>query len=113
MGDAFKRIGLTVGKIIGWINLPFVTRFGMFLMNDPINDWVTHIKVRGGHVDFCSKGFSPIGKFSQFHSFKELQVFFYRSLAVWAIGTRFHQSSAMFSHLIKSEIAYKGLAMLD
>jgi len=70
MGNALQGVGLPMGEIIRWLDFPFIARFGVGLVENPINHWIAQIEVGRTHVDFCPQGLCPILKFSKTHLFK-------------------------------------------
>ena len=78
-----------MGKVIHRIDAPCIAGAMVMGFCNTVDNRVTHIDIRRCHVDFCTQHFGPVGKFAVFHSFKQRQVFFHRTVAVRTVFARF------------------------
>ena len=51
VGNVLMSILKRMGEIIHWINAPLVSRIMVILMQDPINNWISHVHVGRSHVN--------------------------------------------------------------
>ena len=72
-------------------------------MADTIQYRVTHIKIAGSQIDFCTQRHGAVFKLSLFHTCKQVQTFFNRSVTVWA-DSRSCQISTIFTYLFRSTL---------
>lgn len=66
----------------------------MACMKNSVNNGVSHIDIRRGHIDFCAKHFFAVVKFARFHASEKIKVFFGRTVPVRAFFSRFGQGPA-------------------
>jgi len=45
MGDTLDRIGLTMGEIVGRVDVPGIARTRMMRIENPVEDGITHIDI--------------------------------------------------------------------
>ena len=72
-------------------------------MRNTINNRITHINIRGLHINFSTQCHPAIWYTPVLHLLKHMQIIFYRSVSVRIILTCFCQCSPVFSHLICSQ----------
>ena len=111
MGDPFDRIRLSVSKIIHGIDAPRVACPVMLCVKNAIDNWISHIQIWRCHIDFCSKHARAILEFSCPHTFKQVQVFFNRTISIRAILARLCQGAAVLSDLICAKVAHVRLTV--
>ena len=98
MRNTLKGIGNGMRKVIHGINTPLVTRFLMRLVLDAIQGGVSHINIGRGHVNLGAQHVCPFGKVAVAHTGKQLQVLFYRAVAIRTVFAGFGQGTTVFSH---------------
>jgi len=77
VSDAFQSIRDRVSEIVHGIDAPRIPGLMMNdTMSDPVQRRITHIHIRGGHVDFGSQGSTAICEFPCPHTLKQVHVFF-------------------------------------
>ena len=113
MGDAFQSILNWMSIVIQRIDAPFVTLTMMMCMNDTVDCRVTQVHVWRCHVDFCAESVASVREFAIFHTLEQIEIFLNRTVAVWALLTRFGQSAAVFAHLVSAQIVNICFAFFD
>ena len=113
MGDSFDCILDRMCKIIHRIDAPLVTRIMVCHMCHTIQDRITHIDIRGCHIDMGTQYLCAILVHAVFHIFKQLQIFFNASVTVWIFLTRLCQCSSVGADLICAQIGYICFALFD
>ena len=88
MGDVLERIGLAVGVVVHGINAPFISGAVMLGVQDAVHHRVAHVQVWRSHVNFGAQNSGAVGKIAGPHAFEQLQVFFYRAVAIRAVLAR-------------------------
>ena len=99
VSDFFNRIRLAMSPIISRIDAPFIARSMMGSMQNTIHDRISHIQIRRGHINLCSKDTGAILEFSGTHLFKKIKVLLHRSIAIGTVFTRLSQGAPIFSYL--------------
>ena len=108
VGDPFDRIALAVRPIVHRVNAPSVTGSMVMSVHDAIENRIAKIQVGRRHIDLGPQCFGSVWEFPFFHSGKEVQILFDRTIAIWAIATWLRQSSSVLAHLIRIKVANKG-----
>ena len=111
--DLFKRITLAVGKIIAWIDAPFVAHTVMVHAFSTIHHWVAHIHVRMRHIDLGAQYFLTIGKLARTHAFEEIYILCDRTLAKRASTARLGNRATVVTHLVKRKLLDIRVSLLD
>ena len=70
MSDSFDGIFDRMGKIIHGIYAPGISRVMMAHMGHTVNDRITHIHIRRGHVNSGAQNLFPVGIYAILHFFK-------------------------------------------
>ena len=68
MGDAFDRVGLAVGEIIGRVNAPGIAGARMRRVDDAVEHRVAQIHVAGAHVDPGPQHPRAVAEFARAHA---------------------------------------------
>ena len=113
MGDAFDRILDRMGKIIHRVDAPFVSRILMGDMGDAVDDRISHVHVRGRHVDLRPQHLGAVLIHAILHVLEEFQVLFHRAVPVGRILTGLCQGSPVFPDLLRGKVTDKCLALFD
>ena len=113
MCDSLDRILNRMSKVVHWIDAPGITGSVVSHMSNTVDDRVTHVHIRGCHVDLGTENFLSILVFAVFHFFKKLKVFFDAAVTVWAFFAWLCKSTTVFADLIGSQIADISFALLD
>ena len=80
---------------------------------DPVEDRIAHIQVRGGHVDFRAQHMGPVLEISGSHVGEQIQILLNRPMAIRAFTTRFGKGAAVLSDLLGTEAVDVGLVFPD
>ena len=91
--------------VIKRINAPFASLSVVARVDNTVYCRVTHVYVGRRHIYFCTKSFCPIGKLPVFHPEEEIKIFFNGPVAIRAVLSRLGKCAAVFSHLIRCEVA--------
>ena len=102
-----------MSEVVHRIDAPLVSRVVMGRVDDSVDDRVSHVDVRARHVDLCSEADLSVSKLACSHLLKEREVLLNRSVPVRALLSRLCKRAPVFSYLIRSELAYESLALLD
>ena len=113
MGDAFDRVRLSVGEVVGRVDTPGIPGSVMLCVQNAVHDRIPHIEVGRRHIDSRSKNAGTVGEFSCFHALKQVQIFFHRSIAVRAVLARLRQGAAVLSDLFCSQITNIGFSRFN
>ena len=113
MSDPFNSVLDGMREIIHGINTPFVPCIVMRHMGHTIDHRVTHIHIRGSHIDLCAEYFLPVLIFSFFHLFKKAEVLFHAAVPVRALLARLGKSAAVLTDLVRRQIADICFALFD
>src|SRR5690606_39674094 len=82
--NLFDGVGLSVCKVVHWVNAPLVTRPVMVRMFDAIHDGITHVHVGVRHVYFGAEYFFSVAILTRAHCCKKFEVFLYAPRSIWA-----------------------------
>ncbi len=82
-------------------------------MGHPVDDRIAHVDVGAGHVDPGAERLLPVGEFSRLHFFKQIKVLLDTAVTVRVVLSRLRQSSAVFAHLLCSQVGDVCLALFD
>ena len=113
MRDAFQRVALAVGVVVGGIDAPLVARAVVRGAEDAVHDWVAHVEVGRGHVDLGPQGPRAVGEFAGLHAAEEVEVFFDGAIAVGAVAARRGERAAVLADLVGREVTDVGLSGQD
>ena len=113
MSHSLKRIFQRMSKVIHWINAPFISCIMMFHPCDAIKNRIPHIHISGCHIDLRPQHFASIRIFSCFHILEQLKILFRCAVTIWAVLSRFRQSSSVFTNFIRRQITYIRLSFLN
>ena len=83
MGNVFDRIGLTMGKVIGRIDVPGIPGTWVVGLADAVQRRVAHVDIGMAHIDFSAQDITPFLKLTRPHASKQSQRFL-----GWAITIR-------------------------
>ena len=111
--DPLDSILNRMSKVIHRIDTPFITGIMVCHMGHTVNDRISHIDVRRCHIDLSAQHLLSVLIFSRTHLLEQLQVFLYRTIAIWAFFSRLCQRAAVLPHLFRREIAYKRFSLFD
>src|SRR4029079_6480487 len=74
VGDVLDSVGLTVRKIVAWIDLPRRTGARMRRVQNSLKHWVAEIDSALRHVDLGTQNSCTVGKFAGPHAAEQIQV---------------------------------------
>ncbi len=112
MGDALYCVFLTVSEIVGGVDRPGVAGLVMMVLADPVENWIAHVHIGVGHINFCAQHPGAVGKLTLPHSPQEIEILRDRTLPVRAVATSFRQCAAERPGLIGVQFADIGIALL-
>ena len=78
-----------------------------------IDQGIAEQHVRMGHVDLCAQHECARLTFTAVHKLKELEVFFYRTVAIGTIGTRTRGRSLLLGYYLGTLLVDIGASLLD
>ena len=78
-----------------------------------INRGVAQVDIARSHVDLSAQHPGAIDKLTCAHALKQIKVFSFRALAVWAGFARMSKRATIFAHFLSTEIIHVSLALLD
>ena len=113
MGDALDRILDRMCEIVHRIDAPFISGVMVSHMSHTVDDRISHIDIRGCHIDFCAKHTAAVLKFSVFHLLEQFQVFLNAAVSVRAVFSRLCQRSPVFTDLFRTQVADICLSFFD
>ena len=113
MGNALNGIFNRMCEIVHRIDAPLVPRIVMGHVSYSVDDRISHVDVRGCHIDLGTENRFPVTELSVFHALKQFHVLFHASVPVRAFLSRLRQCSAVFLHLLRRQVAYVGLSLLN
>ena len=96
MSYAFKRVLNGMREVIKRIDAPFVSLSVVMTVQYSVNDGVSHVQIRRGHINFGSQASFPVRKFAVFHPLEQIEIFLDASVPVRAFFSRFGQRAAVF-----------------
>ncbi len=99
-----------MGPVIHRINAPFVTGTVMVTMLDAVQNRITHMHIRGAHVDFCTQYPRSIGKFTVFHPLEQVKVFIHRLVAACAFLSGLCRYTPFGGNILRTGFIHIGLA---
>ena len=100
-------------EVIHRVDAPLLPRARVRDMRDAVNDRVTHVDVRGGHVDLCAQGHLSVFDAAALHLLKHPEAFFHGAFAVRIIFAGLRQRAAVFPDLLRRERGDISLAAPD
>ena len=87
-------------KVIHWIHFPLIASAVVWVSGDnAIHDRVAEVHIWMRHIYFCTQNHRAIRKFAFAHTLEEVEVFFYRAVAVWTICARSSRRTFLFCNL--------------
>ena len=110
VGNAFQRIGLTMGKIIAGVYAPLVTGLVMMRMTNAIQNRITQVHIRRSHVDLGPQHLGAVSKLASGHARKEVEIFVNATVAERAVAARLGQVATVLPSLLGGQIADVSLA---
>ena len=113
MRDAFQRVALAVGVVVGRVDAPLVARAMVRGVEDAVHDRVAHVEVGRGHVDLRPQGPRAVGELARPHAAEEIEVLFDGAVAIGAVAARRGERAAVLADLVGGEVADVGLAGED
>ena len=113
MRHALKGILQRVGKVIHRVDAPFVTRIVMCHVGDAVDYGISHVHVRGSHVDLRAQHPASVGELPVFHPLKEVQIFFHAAVPPGTVFPRLRQRAAVRADLLGREVADEGFSLFD
>ena len=113
MCNSFPVIALPVGKIVHWVYTPFIACTMMMRFHDPVNDRIAHVHVRRCHIDFRTQNFFSFIELAGGHPFKQIKVFFHRTITVRTFSARFLRSSFLCTYGFRILIINIGFSFVD
>ena len=102
MGNVLYRILDRMSEVIHRIDAPFITCIVMMHMSYTVDDRVSHVDVRGSHIDFCAKNLLAVLILAFLHLLKETQVLFDGTVSVWAFLTWCIEIASVLSDLFSA-----------
>ena len=113
MCNALDGIGLSVSEIVHRIDAPLIAGAVVVRVKDAVHDRIPEVQIRRGHIDFGPQGSGAIGKLAGAHPLEQVEVFFHRTVAVWALLSRLGQCAALLANLFRRQVADVSLPGLD
>ncbi len=102
-----------MGKVIQRVDAPLVSCVLVRNMGNAVDDRVTHIHVRGCHINFGAEYPGPIRINSRLHFLKKLQILFHGTITAGAVFARLRQCAPVRADFIGAEIIDIGIALFD
>ena len=102
VGYTLEIVALSMGKIIHWISVPFGTSAMMRSLDNTIDDRITEMHIRISHVQLSTKNHTSLHCLRSVHLIEEFEIFFYRTITVWAGSSRSCRSSLLSSNFLSS-----------
>ena len=113
MCDILDRVLNGVRVVVHGINAPLVARIVMGHMSHSVEDRISHVHIGTCHVDLRAQSLFSVSEFAVLHFCEEFKVFLDTSVPVRVIDPGLIQSSAVFPHLLRSQVRYIGLPFFD
>ena len=82
-------------------------------MRHTVNYRITHVHIRGGHVDSGAQHLFPVGIPAVFHIFKQRKIFFHASCAGRILLAGLCQRTSVLPDLLCGKIGYISLSLFD
>ena len=79
-------------------------RILMAHMGHTVEHRISHVDVRGGHIDLGPEHLASVGKFAGAHPAEQIKIFLHAPVAVGAFPAGLCQSPAIIPYLLGSEI---------
>ena len=113
MRDAFQRVALAVGVVVGRVDAPRVARAMVRGAEDAVHYRVAEVDVGRGHVDLRPQGPRAVGELAGPHAAEEVEVLRDRAIAIGAVAAGRGERAAVLADLVGREVADVGLAGQD
>ena len=85
----------------------------MLGVQDAVHHRIAHVQVRRSHVDLGAQNSRAVGKFAGPHALEQIQIFFYRAVAIRAVLARLGERAAVLANFVGGQIVDVGLAGFD
>ena len=82
-------------------------------MRHTVDHRITHVDIRGRHIDLGTQDLLAVLVFPVLHLFKEPQILLHRTVAVWAVLPGFLKSTTVFPDLVGRQVADECLPLPD
>ena len=102
-----------MGKVIHRVNAPLVAGVVVRHAGDAVNDRVTHVDIRGGHVNLRPQHLLAVLVLAVPHGLEQFQIFLHRPVAVRAFLSRLGKRPPVLADLLGGQVAHVGLALAD
>ena len=78
-----------------------------------VNNRVTHVHIRGCHINLCTKYLGSILIHAVFHVLKQLQILFDRTVSIRTFFSCLSQRTTILTDLLRCQIADECLSLFD
>ncbi len=82
-------------------------------VRDAVDDRVSHVHVRRGHIDLRAEHLFPVGELAFRHAVEEVEVLLDGTLPVRAVLSGFGQRAAVFTDLVGRQVVDEGQTLFD
>ena len=107
-------IVLALCPIIHRINAPFLTSTMVRgFVNNPVQDWITHVHVPMCHIDLRAQDARSIWKLANFHPLQQNKVFFNRTIPAGTLNAWLGPRTSIPSDLFRALIVHVRFAFFD
>ena len=111
--DALYGVLDRVCEVIHRVDAPLVTGVVVMHVGHTVDDRVTHVQVRGCHVDLRTQGQGTVCVLAVLHVLEELKVLFDRTVTVRRLLTRVREVATVCGDLLCGEIIDEGKSLLN
>ena len=91
-----------MGKVIHRVNAPCIAGVVVCHTGYTVDDRVSHVDVRGSHIDLCAKNLLAVLILAFLHLLKKTQVLFDGTVSVWAFLTWSIEIASVLSDLFSA-----------
>ena len=113
VSHSLEIVGLSMGKVVHGIYVPFRTRAMVRVFDDTIHDGVSEMHVGRSHVDFGPQHETPLFKFAFVHTLKQVEILFNTTVAIRALDTRLRGSTLLAGNLLRRLFIDIGFSLLN
>ena len=113
VADPLDRILDGMRKIIHGVDAPLIACIVVSHMRHSIDYRISHIDIRGSHIDAGTQYLLAVRKFSLFHLFEQLEVLLHAAVAGRIILAGLFKGSAVLFDLLCRQIGHISFALLD
>src|SRR6516165_9985092 len=113
MSDVLDGIRLPMREIVARVDAPGGAGARVTGVQDAIEDRIAQVDIARRHVDLGAQDARPIGKLARAHAPEQVEIFRNRTLAPWAVLSRFRQSPARGANFLRRLIVNIGFARTD